>query len=94
MAETLLFYAARRDHLDKLIRPSLERGRLRFGGARPAKGRDRSSTCPVSRRAMFACLPRFKSTARSSPPRLASRFNLEIEPAVRPGGPNPETGEG
>ncbi len=26
MAETLLFYAARRDHLDKLIRPSLERG--------------------------------------------------------------------
>lgn len=26
MAETLLFYAARRDHLDKLIRPALERG--------------------------------------------------------------------
>jgi len=26
LAETLLFYAARRDHLDKLIRPSLERG--------------------------------------------------------------------
>ncbi|MEZ6030488.1 MAG: dTMP kinase [Hyphomonadaceae bacterium] len=26
MAETLLFYAARRDHLDKLIRPTLERG--------------------------------------------------------------------
>lgn len=26
MAETLLFYAARRDHLDKLIRPALARG--------------------------------------------------------------------
>jgi dTMP kinase len=26
MAETLLFYAARRDHLDKLIRPALGRG--------------------------------------------------------------------
>lgn len=26
MAETLLFYAARRDHLDKLIRPALDRG--------------------------------------------------------------------
>lgn len=26
IAETLLFYAARRDHLDKLIRPSLEAG--------------------------------------------------------------------
>lgn len=26
VAETLLFYAARRDHLDKLIRPALDRG--------------------------------------------------------------------